>query len=189
MALPVYIVDTGYLLALLDVPGETQAPAGQVPSKRAKRFPPREPSEAEEVERRFAKAVASGAEIIVPLAVLYEVASHINDIDGSRQVAKRYAAALLQLVSDSLRATPASLFQIEPRPELTEFMATLGAFAHDHVLRNHSLVDTALVRLAEAKKAEAPHREVYIWTWERRRNGIRSCSPDVEADPFPSWVD
>lgn len=183
----VNIVDTGYLLALLNVPGETQPPDPRRQSMRARNVP-KAANEVEEVVRRFAEARAKGDSCVVPLAVLYEVASHITDIAGSRSVARQCAQDLLKLVRLTVpSATGQELFEIEPRPDLVEFEQVLTLFANDHVMREHSLTDTAIVALAAAKKREHPDRMVHIWTWERRRTGIRALSPDPEAVPFPGW--
>jgi len=166
----VYVVDTGYLLALFGVPGEASA------------------EETKEVRRRFRLATDRHDECVVPLPVIYETASHINDIDSSREIARQFALVLLGHVRDA--EAPDALFTVEPRPAPEEVEHILNLFANDHVLRGHSLADTALLDIATRLRHERDDRyHVHIWTWERRKTGIRSCSPDEEPDPFPPWSD
>ncbi|MCB9738738.1 MAG: hypothetical protein H6747_05685 [Deltaproteobacteria bacterium] len=61
----VFVVDTGYLLALFRVPGYATA------------------AEEQEVFNRFDAATDSGHERLVPVAVIYELARHVAQIGGN----------------------------------------------------------------------------------------------------------
>lgn len=189
MSHPVYIVDTGYLLALLDVPGETQVVGSARATSHGRRNVAKEVSEVQEVRQRFEQARRHGHDCIVPMAVLYEVASHINDV-SPRNVAQSLARELANLVKSAVAEEAACLFRIEPRPTLDEIERLMMLFASAHVTQNHSLTDTAVIDIARQERANRDDRyRVHIWTWERRHAGIRAYSPDAEPAPFPAWID
>jgi hypothetical protein len=182
----IFVVDTGYLLAYLDVPGETQPGPATLARGREARNPAKGLTEVQEVQRRFQAASSANDRIVVPLPVIYEVASHINDVAAGRDVARAHAVALLRHVSDALSGTPGRLFEIDPRPDEHDFLEVLTIFAEQRVSQGHSLTDTAVIETADRLKRDSPSDVfVHIWTWERRVTGIRSCSPDTEPNPFP----
>lgn len=172
MSHPVYIVDTGYLLALLDVPGEATA------------------AEVTTVRDRFDAARRQGHACLVPLPVLYETASHITDVKAPRTVARELARALLHHVNLAIELDPDRWFSLDPRPTFDEIGRLFSSFATTHVLEKRSLADAAVCDLAQKERAERDDRfVVYIWTWERKAGSLRSLSPDAEPEPFPPWSD
>lgn len=166
-----YIVDTGYLLALYGVPGSAT------------------PAQTDEVVKRFKNAHNAKHDRFVPMAVLHELARHIANV-GDKKVARACAQAVLDDIVIAAAAKDGGLFIVDPAPSLDELAKLMQAFVETHVAQGHSLADAAVIELARRKKQErGKFSEVFIWTWETRRGGIRPHSPDAEPTPFPPWSD
>lgn len=161
-----YVVDTGYLLALYEVPNSAS------------------PAEFREVQRRFMQAAREQHAVLVPAAVIFELGRHLAHLP-SRGAARGIAQSVLGDLRAVREASLARIYSVEPLPDLDALLALFEHFADETLLQGHSLTDAAVVKLAKEQKALHSTRPVYIWTWERKVTGIRAHSPDAEADPFP----
>ncbi len=171
-----YVLDTGYLIAYYGVRGSH--------------------GEFAEVRRRIKVARTERARLVVPWPCWYELAAHVAEDHTDKGLIRKTAIAIAADLEAAVAQQEDALFAVDamPRPEETRRLlavwATVGLDGSSgFAQQGFSLVDTAIVLAANQLKARDRTFLVHIWTWERKRRNLRAYSPDVEAKPFPDWVD
>lgn len=161
--LPVYLIDTSYLLELFAVPGWSTENA------------------VEEVKTRVSEAAVSGARLYVTWPSVYELASHISDVaDGNlrRVLAGKMRDSVLSSLEERV---PWSIVPSQVDSTLRESVAK---FADIHVREGIDLTDGTLIYEARRLKQttyRGPAWRVHIWTKDRK---LKAREPDREPDAF-----
>ena len=164
---PCYVLDTGYLDELWKVDGYFTE------EKHA------------EIKTRYRKAIESGADFIVPVPVLFELASHITHIKNHgrrRKLSEQFKESVSSSLNDDLP------WHIVPDKTGILFanladalQASVDRFAKQFAEQKISLTDTAVCLSAERFKAKNKNRPVHIWTVD---NALKALEPDAEPEPY-----
>ena len=161
--LPVYLIDTSYLLELFAVPGCS--------TERA----------VAEVKRRVLNAASNDARLYVTAPCIFELASHIADVpDGNLRVS--LAGKMRDSVMSSLNeGMPWTLL---PSREARWLREAVARFADTHVREGIDLADGTLIdeaRRLKRKRYRGPSWRVHIWTKDRK---LKAREPDTEPAAF-----
>ena len=161
--LPVYLIDTSYLLELFAVPGcSTEAAVA-------------------EVKQRVSDAARNDARLYVTVPCLYELASHISDVaDGDKRVslAGKMRDGVLSSLDEGMPWT------VVPAPKPGGFREAVVRFADNHVLEGIDLTDGILIdeaRRLKRTRYRGPGWRVHIWTKDRN---MKAREPDNESDAY-----
>ncbi len=162
-SLPVYVIDTSYLLELFKIPGYSTEEA------------------IAEIMRRIADAARNGARLYVTVPSGYELAKHISGVrDGDLRssLASQVRDAVLSGIDEG---TP---WTIVPSKQLDVFKELVVSFAGNHVREGIDLSDSTLIDEARRLK-QTPYRgpawRVHIWTKDRN---LKAREPDNEPDAY-----
>lgn len=137
------ILDTSVLCNVLDIPGKNQ-----------------QRSEARAVLRDWIEA---GADLLLPLAAIYETGRHISQIpNGSlrRNTARHFVDQVRKALAGEAPWKPC------PLPVPQELGNWLDRFP-DAAMRGQSLADLSLIHLWETQCQLHPIRRVLIWSYDR----------------------
>ena len=161
--LPVYLIDTSYLLELFAVPGcSTEAAVA-------------------EVKRRVSDAARNDARLYVTVPCIYELASHISDVaDGDQRVS--LAGKMRDSVLSSLEERVP--WNIVPSQSDSGLKEAVVGFAANHVLEGIDLNDGILIdeaRRLKRTRYRGPGWRVHIWTKDRN---MKAREPDNESDSY-----
>jgi hypothetical protein len=164
---PCYVLDTGYLDELWRVESYYKD------EKHAA------------IKDRFNVAYEAGADFIVPIPVLFELANHITqgkNADRRRLLTEQFEKSITSSLNSDLP------WHIEPNEtgvlfaNLTDALqASVDRFAREFAEQKISLTDTAVCLTAERFKATNNSRRVHIWTVDR---ALKALEPDREPDPY-----
>lgn len=166
------VVDTSYLLELLQIPQCSDANAYEA------------------VFQRFRQADGSRTQLYVPLSVLFELGNHIADVkDG--QARHRLARQLVESVEIWLSGeTPITIVSsMDDARTVEDFCAALNAMTAkfaELAPDRHGLTNTAVVLEAQRLKQKYPGStlkqiHVHIWTRDQR---LKALEPDTEPNAF-----
>jgi len=165
---PCYVLDTGYLDELWKVGDKFTE------EKHA------------EIKIRYGKAIDSGADFIVPVPVLFELANHITHTKHHarrRQLTEQFRDSVLNSLKDDL---PWHIVPDEAGvlfANLNEALqASVDRFSKQFSEQKISLTDTVVCLTAERFKSHHKSRRVHIWTVD---NALKALEPDKEPDPYP----
>jgi hypothetical protein len=160
----VYVVDTSYLLELFAVPNFSTEPAIGA------------------VRHKFEQAIASRAQLIVPLGCVFELADHIADVPNI-DFRHKLAEKLAQTVKSSL--TTSQPWQITPPDKLDARLPEIfDKYASTYLRQGMGLTDTYTLEEALRLKRKYPASlgyRVHIWTKDRV---LKANEPDTETDAF-----
>ena len=135
----VVIVDTSALLNVLDVPSFNQ--------------------EREKVLAQFATLVDTDANLLLPLATIFETGDHIADIrNGAHR--RQYAEIFRDRIREALRGE-APWVPIR-FPDHRQLASWLGCFP-DRAMRGLDLSDLSIIKAWETECARHKNRRVRIW--------------------------
>ena len=164
---PCYVLDTGYLDELWKV-GDKFTEERHV-----------------EIRARYASAIDSGADFIVPVPVLFELANHIAQTKHTvrrRKLTEQFRDSVMNSLTDDL---PWHIVPDEAGvlfANLNEALqASISRFSMEFSDQKISLTDTVVCLTAERFKARNKSRHVHIWTVD---NALKALEPDGELDPF-----
>ena len=162
-SLPVYVIDTSYLLELFAVPGCSTEDA------------------VVKVRNRVADAARNGARLYVTVPSVYELAKHISDVrDGDRRssLASQVRDAVLSSINGG------APWSVVPSKQLEVFKDLIVSFADNHVRQGIDLSDGTLIDEARRLKREryrGPDWRVHIWTKDRN---LKAREPDNEPNAY-----
>ena len=136
----IVIVDTSVFLNVLDVPGFNQDREADL--------------------ARFRELIEAGANLLLPIAAIFEAGNHIAQLaDGQQR--RRYAEAFRDRVREALEGqapwTPIRL------PDDRELAGWLDEFP-DSAMRGAGMGDLSIVKAWERTWAQHPARRVTIWS-------------------------
>ena len=162
-SLPVYVIDTSYLLELFAVPGCSTKAA------------------VVEVRNRIADAVNREARLYVTISSIYELSDHVCDVhDGN--IRSQLAAKVRDTVLSSIEeGTP---WTIVPSQQIEVFKELVLSFAENHVRQGIDLTDSTLIDEARRLRREryrGPEWRVHIWTKDRK---LKAREPDNEPNAY-----
>jgi len=159
------VIDTSYLNELFKVPGSSE--------DRAIR----------EVRERFRRAIESGSLLIVPIPCLFELVSHISDVeDGNAR--RRLAREVFHAVKPSIRkGMPWSITPTPAADFVVQFQAALEQFASVTHPRGFGLTDTFVVKeaLRLKERYSGLGYRIHIWT---KDCDLKAREPDAERNAF-----
>ncbi|MCY3761923.1 MAG: hypothetical protein OXH50_11795 [Gemmatimonadetes bacterium] len=161
--LPVYLIDTSYLLELFAVPGNSTEKA------------------VAEVRKRISDAARNRARLYVAVPSIYQLASHISDVaNGNLRV------SLAEKVRDSVLSSldEGMPWTVLPSREARWLRDAVTRFADTHVREGIDLTDGTLIDEALRLKQttyRGPAWRVHIWTKDRK---LKAREPDSEPDAF-----
>ncbi|MFX0202304.1 MAG: hypothetical protein ACFFCW_39840 [Candidatus Hodarchaeota archaeon] len=158
----VYVMDTGYLLELFDVPGCSV------------------PNAVKEVRRRYEQAIENNCRIYVPVPCIFEVGNHIAGVSDGRtrtELAKRLRGAVVSSVDEGIpwNMTPAPGF---------DFLPDLCAvFEEEYSAQCIGLTDICTIEEAMRlkQKYSGLGYRVHIWTTDDK---VKAREPDTEEHAF-----
>ncbi len=162
-AVPVYVIDTSYLLELFAVPGRS--------TRRA----------VVEIRGRVAQAVGKGARLYVAVPSIYELANHIADVtDGNKRLslARQVRDAVCSSLDEGVPWT------IVPSQQPTAFRELVESFVDNHIREGIDLSDSTLIDEAHRLKGSSyrgPEWRVHIWTKDRK---LKAREPDGESQAY-----
>lgn len=170
------VVDTSYLLELFAVPHRYKYSSTK--------------ASVTAVRKKFEDAIKAGAQLFVPLPVLFELGNHMADItDGNQR--RQQAMQLQETVSQWLAGDgPITIVSaMDDSRTVQDFCSALAALTHrfkELAPSQHGLTDTAVVMEAERLHSKHPDTslvkyQIHIWT--RHRN-LKAREPVTEANPF-----
>jgi hypothetical protein len=138
-----------------------------------------------EIRTRYSDAIDSGADFIVPVPVLFELASHIAHTkhhDRRRKLTEQFRDSVLNSLKDDL---PWHIVPDETGilfANLTDALqSSVDRFAIQFAEQKISLTDTVVCLTAERFKAKNKSRRVHIWTVD---NALKALEPDTEPNPY-----
>lgn len=143
----VVIVDTSVLLNVLDIPGRNQ--------------------DRDAVVKRFAELVDAGANLLLPLAAVFEAGNHVAQIrDGGLR--RRHAVELCRRVREALDGQ--APWAVSPLPDARELARWLDDFP-DSAMQGAGMGDLSIVKVWESTCALHPQVRVSIWSLDRHLTG------------------
>lgn len=136
------IIDTSAFCNVLDIPGKNQ--------------------HRDEARNAFRQFIEEEADLLLPLAAVYETGRHIAQLANGgqrRRVAERFVEQVQFAIEGTAPWTPT------PLPAAQDFAAWLADFP-DAAMRALSLADLSIIKLWEAQCELHPARRVMIWTYD-----------------------
>ena len=160
----VVIVDTSILLNLLDVPGRGQ--------------------DRDTVDRRFDELVKDGANLLLPVAAIFEAGNHVARLPDGRQ-RRRHAEKFGDLVRQALEGR--APWTVTPLPGTRKLTGWLDDFPQS-AMRGIGMGDLSIVKAWESACARHPRHRVGIWSLDRHLTGYdrvpaRSGAAGDAGDP------
>lgn len=139
----VVIVDTSVLLNLLDVPGRNQD-RGAVLSQ-------------------FEELVDTGANLLLPVAAVFEAGNHIAQLRNGG-LRRRHAAEFCRRVREALAGQ--APWTVSPLPDTRELTGWLDDFP-DSAMRGAGMGDLSIIKAWESACERHPQGRVSIWSLDR----------------------
>ena len=143
----VVIVDTSILLNLLDVPGRDQ--------------------DRDTVFMRFAELLNAGANLLLPVAAIFEAGNHVARLPDGRQ-RRRQAENFGDHVRQALEGR--APWTLTPLPGTSELTGWLDDFPQS-AMRGIGMGDLSIVKAWESACARHPLHRVSIWSLDRHLTG------------------
>lgn len=170
--IPLYVVDTGYLLELYRVDGCFDEQASDI------------------VNTKFVEANERNGRFYVPVPVLFELANHIADVKNP-QHRRTLSERLNKTISSCLvDGNPWILLHPESKDTIKDLTEALHECAHRFAsgLSQQRLGLTDTVVIMEAERLKGRYKDtslkkhlIHIWT---RHSELKAYEPDKEPDPF-----
>lgn len=143
----VVIVDTSILLNLLDVPGRDQ--------------------DRDTVFMRFEELLNAGANLLLPVAAIFEAGNHVARLPDGRQ-RRRQAENFGDHVRQALEGR--APWTLTPLPGTSELTGWLDDFPQS-AMRGIGMGDLSIVKAWESACARHPLHRVSIWSLDRHLTG------------------
>lgn len=143
----IVIVDTTVLLNLLDVPGRNQ--------------------DRDTVLGRFEELVDAGANLLLPLAAVFEAGNHVARLpDG--QTRRRHAEKFRDRVREALDGQ--APWTVSPLPDTRELARWLDDFP-ESAMRRAGMGDLSIIKAWESACTRHPRSRVSIWSLDQHLAG------------------
>lgn len=158
----IYVIDTGYLLELFEVPGASVK------------------SSITEVKRRFTEAIKRSHGLYVPFTCLCELGNRIAQVpDGN--IRRKLALNLYHTIKTSL--DDGNPWIITPNDGMSSMKTSCIEFAETYCERGIGLTDTVVIHEAIRlyKKYSSLGYKVHIWT---KDGDLKALEPQCEEDAF-----
>lgn len=143
----VVIVDTSILLNLLDVPGRGQ--------------------DRDTVDRRFDELVKDGANLLLPVAAIFEAGNHVARLPHGQQ-RRRHAEKFGDLVRQALEER--APWTLTPLPGTSELTGWLDDFPQS-AMQGIGMGDLSIVKAWKSACARHPLHRVSIWSLDHHLTG------------------
>ena len=143
----IVIVDTSVFLNVLDVPGFNQDREADL--------------------ARFRELIDAGANLLLPIAAIFEAGNHIAQLaDGQQR--RRYAEAFRDRVREALAGqAPWTPIRLPDDRELADWLHDFP----DSAMRGAGMGDLSIVKAWERTRTQHPARRVTIWSHDRHLAG------------------
>lgn len=162
-SLPVYVIDTSYLLELFEVPGYSTEEA------------------VSEVRRRFADAAMSNARLYITVPSIYELCNLVARVPESNLRSKLAATVRGAVLSSLGEGMP---WTIVLSQQSDAFKEVVNGFSNEYAREGLSLSDGALIDEARRLRQttyRGPRWRVHIWTKDRK---LKAMEPDNESNAY-----
>ena len=162
-SLPVYVIDTSYLLELFQIPGYSTEEA------------------VFEVRRRIAAAAESNARLYVSVPTIYELCNlitRVTDNNARSQLATAVRDTVLSSLDEGMPWT------IVLSHQTGAFKEVVNGFSNKYAREGLSLSDGALIDEARRLRQttyRGPGWRVHIWTKDRK---LKAREPDNESNAY-----
>ena len=143
----IFIVDTSVFLNVLDVPGFNQDREADL--------------------ARFRELIEAGANLLLPIAAIFEAGNHIAQLGGGQQ-RRRCAESFRDRVREALEGrAPWTPIRLPDDRELSEWLDSFP----DSAMRGAGMGDLSIVKAWERTCVQHPTRRVTIWSHDQHLAG------------------